>query len=239
MTPSLGHRPRIVVLRDRRAGAWPALLVTGAAWVAWTLAREAEVAALLSRVRAADDALAQERTAWTLTPDERERQAPQARSDEATRLARRIDALFAEVHALARGRRVEELIDAFTRLRPLLQEAERHPLLRARLADWTERLSWGEGPLRPRLQVAITRGNQALRAMASALRREEWDAVDVAHRDLTRTADDMDREEREVFRRNAAALRARGDALRRRSMAIQEAAVARRPPDDRDPSPPD
>lgn len=50
------------------------------------------------------------------------------------------------------------------------------------------------------------------------------------YRDLARTADDLDGEEREVVRRNAAALRARGNALWRR------AAAARRGNGDRDPA---
>lgn len=139
-------------------------------------------------------------------------------------LEERIDALFKEIVKLAEDRQVEELIVKFTELRQVMNEFGSSGTIevRKKLEKWNQRLSeLGEVQLSIKLQVYISEGNQHLRAMADAIRDDQYDAALDRFNQINDLCEQMRAEEREVFHRNAEALFLRGKALADRARRLK------------------
>ncbi|RMG11435.1 MAG: hypothetical protein D6731_15555 [Planctomycetota bacterium] len=136
---------------------------------------------------------------------------------ELEQLEQRIEALFGEIERLAQDRQVEELIVKFTELRQIMNEygQEGSELVKKKQEKWAARLAaFGEVQLSIQLQIYINEGNQHLRAMAEAIRNEDYDGALERFERIKELKEQMYNEEREVFHRNAEALFVRGKALR-------------------------
>lgn len=72
------------------------------------------------------------------------------------------------------------------------------------------------------LQVRITQGNERLRAMSEAVRAERWDALRREGARVDRLVETMRGHEREVFHRNAEALRERAAALLEKGQRLEQ-----------------
>jgi hypothetical protein len=94
--------------------------------------------------------------------------------------------------------------------------------VRKKLEKWNQRLSeLGEVQLSIKLQVYISEGNQHLRAMADAIRDDQYDAALDRFNQINDLCEQMRAEEREVFHRNAEALFLRGKALADRARRLK------------------
>lgn len=149
---------------------------------------------------------------------------PTGQEERLKQLEERIDALFKEIVKLAEDRQVEELIVKFTELRQVMNEfgASGTIEVRKKLEKWNQRLSeLGEVQLSIKLQVYISEGNQHLRAMADAIRDDQYDAALDRFNQINDLCEQMRAEEREVFHRNAEALFLRGKALADRARRLK------------------
>jgi len=139
-------------------------------------------------------------------------------------LEEKIETLFKQIVKLAEERQVEELITKFTELRQVMNEfgASGTAEVRKKLEKWNQRLSdLGEVQLSIKLQVYISEGNQHLRAMADAIRDDQYDAALERFNQISDLCEQMKAEEREVFHRNAEALYLRGKALADRARRLK------------------
>lgn len=139
-------------------------------------------------------------------------------------LEERIENLFKDIVKLAEERQVEELITKFTELRQIMNEYQGIGTaeVKKKLEKWSQRLSdLGEVQLSIKLQVYISEGNQHLRAMADAIRADQYDAALDHFSQIEVLCDQMRGEEREVFHRNAEALFLRGKALADRARRLK------------------
>ncbi len=145
-------------------------------------------------------------------------------AEEAAAVRARLDALI-DVAASHAGRgRLERVIGTFTELRGVFAEhgAVAFEVFRERLPDYRRRLAgYGEVLLSFELQVAVTEGNALLRAMADAVQAARPAEALAVHERLLAHAERMEQQERAVFGRNAAGLRARGEALAERARRQQ------------------
>lgn len=151
-------------------------------------------------------------------------QPPTGAEERMKLLEERIDSLFKEIVKLAEERQVEELIVKFTELRQVMNEfgASGTVEVRKKLEKWNQRLSeLGEVQLSIKLQVYISEGNQHLRAMADAIRDDQYDAALDRFNQINDLCEQMRAEEREVFHRNAEALFLRGKALADRARRLK------------------
>lgn len=142
-------------------------------------------------------------------------------------LEKRIEELFRDILKLAEQRNVEELITKFTELRALMNEfgAAGTAEVRKKLERFNQRLQdLGEVRLSIQLQVYISEGNQYLRAMAEAIRADEYDQALEHFTRIEELCDQMRAEEREVFHRNAEALYLRGKANADRARRLKRIA---------------
>lgn len=158
------------------------------------------------------------------TGDEPPAQVPTGQEERMKQLEERIDSLFKEIVKLAEERQVEELIVKFTELRQVMNEfgASGTVEVRKKLEKWNQRLSeLGEVQLSIKLQVYISEGNQHLRAMADAIRDDQYDAALDRFNQINDLCEQMRAEEREVFHRNAEALFLRGKALADRARRLK------------------
>ncbi len=150
--------------------------------------------------------------------------APTGAEERMKLLEERIDSLFKEIVKLAEERQVEELIVKFTELRQVMNEfgSSGTVEVRKKLEKWNQRLSeLGEVQLSIKLQVYISEGNQHLRAMADAIRDDQYDAALDRFNQINDLCEQMRAEEREVFHRNAEALFLRGKALADRARRLK------------------
>lgn len=139
-------------------------------------------------------------------------------------LEERIENLFKEIDKLANERQVEELIQKFTELRQIMNEygASGTAEVRKKLDKWNQQLeSHGEVLQAIKLQIFIAEGNQHLRAMADAIRTDQYDAALDHFNQIDALCEVMRNEEREVFQRNAEALYLRGKALADRAKRLK------------------
>jgi hypothetical protein len=158
------------------------------------------------------------------TGDEPTVQPPTGAEERMKLLEERIDSLFKEIVKLAEERQVEELIVKFTELRQVMNEfgSSGTVEVRKKLEKWNQRLSeLGEVQLSIKLQVYISEGNQHLRAMADAIRDDQYDAALDRFNQINDLCEQMRAEEREVFHRNAEALFLRGKALADRARRLK------------------
>lgn len=158
------------------------------------------------------------------TGDDPVAQVPTGQEERMKQLEERIDSLFKEIVKLAEERQVEELIVKFTELRQVMNEfgASGTVEVRKKLEKWNQRLSeLGEVQLSIKLQVYISEGNQHLRAMADAIRDDQYDAALDRFNQINDLCEQMRAEEREVFHRNAEALFLRGKALADRARRLK------------------
>lgn len=142
-------------------------------------------------------------------------------------LEKRIEELFRDILKLAEQRNVEELITKFTELRALMNEfgSSGTAEVRKKLERFNQRLQdLGEVRLSIQLQVYISEGNQYLRAMAEAIRADEYDQALEHFARIEELCDQMRAEEREVFHRNAEALYLRGKANADRARRLKRIA---------------
>ncbi len=142
-------------------------------------------------------------------------------------LEKRIEELFRDILKLAEQRNVEELITKFTELRALMNEfgSSGTAEVRKKLERFNQRLQdLGEVRLSIQLQVYISEGNQYLRAMAEAIRADEYDQALEHFTRIEELCDQMRAEEREVFHRNAEALYLRGKANADRARRLKRIA---------------
>lgn len=140
-------------------------------------------------------------------------------------LEERIEALFKDIVKLAEERQVEELITKFTELRQIMNEYQGLGTaeVKKKLEKWSQRLSdLGEVQLSIKLQVYISEGNQHLRAMADAIRADQYDSALDHFNQIEALCEQMRNEEREVFHRNAEALFLRGKALADRARRLKK-----------------
>lgn len=139
-------------------------------------------------------------------------------------LEERIENLFKEIVKLAEERQVEELIQKFTELRQIMNEYQGLGTaeVKKKLEKWGQRLQdLGEVQLSIKLQVFIAEGNQHLRAMADAIRTDQYDSALDHFNQIDALCEVMRNEEREVFQRNAEALYLRGKALADRAKRLK------------------
>lgn len=139
-------------------------------------------------------------------------------------LEERIENLFKDIVKLAEERQVEELITKFTELRQIMNEYQGIGTaeVKKKLEKWSQRLSdLGEVQLSIKLQVFISEGNQHLRAMADAIRADQYDGALDHFSQIEVLCEQMRSEEREVFHRNAEALFLRGKALADRARRLK------------------
>jgi hypothetical protein len=137
----------------------------------------------------------------------------------------RIEDLFKEIVKLAEDRQVEELITKVTELRQIMNEfgAAGTAEVKKKLEKWNQRLSdLGEIVLSIRLQVYISEGNQHLRAMADAIRTDQYDQAIDHFNQIEALCEQMKAEDRDVFHRNAEALYLRGKALADRARRLKK-----------------
>ena len=109
--------------------------------------------------------------------DEGDREIKPILPDKLVELEQRVENLFREIEQLARERQVEELIGKFTELRQIMTEygSDGSDLVKKKMKHWNQRLSaFGEVQLSIQLQIYINEGNQHLRAMAEAIKRDEY-----------------------------------------------------------------
>jgi hypothetical protein len=140
-------------------------------------------------------------------------------------LEERIENLFKDIVKLAEERQVEELISKFTELRQIMNEFQGIGTaeVKKKLEKWSQRLSdLGEVQLSIKLQVFISEGNQHLRAMADAIRGDQYDSALDHFTQIEALCEQMRGEEREVFHRNAEALFLRGKALADRARRLKK-----------------
>jgi hypothetical protein len=139
-------------------------------------------------------------------------------------LEARIEALFTEIERLAQDRQVEELIGKFTELRQIMTEfgTEGAEIVKEKKKKWDAKLAaYSEVQLSIQLQIYINEGNGHLRAMADAIRDEDYDTALERFTLINELKDQMYNEEREVFHRNAEALFLRGKALKDRAERLK------------------
>lgn len=139
-------------------------------------------------------------------------------------LEERIENLFKEIDKLAEERQVEELIQKFTELRQIMNEygASGTAEVRKKLDKWNQQLeSHGEVLQAIKLQIFIAEGNQHLKAMADAIRTDQYDAALDQFGLIEGLCEVMRNEEREVFQRNAEALYLRGKGLADRARRLK------------------
>lgn len=139
-------------------------------------------------------------------------------------LEERIEGLFREIKKLSEERQVEELITKFTELRAVMNEygSSGTTEVRKKLDKWNQQMSeHGEVVLSIKLQVYITEGNQHLKAMADAIRDDQFDVALDRFNQINDLCETMRGEEREVFKRNAEALFLRGKALADRARRLK------------------
>ncbi len=139
-------------------------------------------------------------------------------------LEEEIDNLFKEILVLAEQKQVEELVVKFTQLRAIMNEYQQIGTqeVKKKLEKWGDKLrDLGEVRLSIQLQVFISEGNQYLRAMAEAIRNDEYDAALDQFKQIEELCEQMKAEEREVFHRNAEALYLRGKALADRAKRLK------------------
>lgn len=149
---------------------------------------------------------------------------PNANDPRQLELEERIENLFKEIVKLAEERQVEELIQKFTELRQIMNEYQGIGTaeVKKKLEKWGQRLQdLGEVQLSIKLQVFIAEGNQHLRAMADAIRTDQYDGALDHFAQIEALCETMRNEEREVFQRNAEALYLRGKALADRAKRLK------------------
>ena len=149
---------------------------------------------------------------------------PEEGSSELVELERRIEGLFRDIEKLASQRQVEELIGKFTELRQIMTQhgASGSDMVKKKLERWNERLAqYAEVLHSIQLQIYINEGNQHLRAMAEAIKRDEYDVALERFEQIKELKDQMYAEEREVFQRNAQALFLRGKSLADRATRLK------------------
>jgi hypothetical protein len=142
----------------------------------------------------------------------------------AEELEARIEELFKEIVKLAEERQVEELITKFQELRQIMNEYQGIGTaeVKRKLEKFGQRLNdLGEVKLSIQLQVYIAEGNQHLRAMADAIRTDQYDVALDRFVQIENLCEQMRGEEREVFHRNAEALFLRGKALADRAKRLK------------------
>lgn len=145
----------------------------------------------------------------------------------------RIDALALELAlliratiGLAEAREVEELVTVFTQVRELIGAHPDGPGLLRQLLDGPDaaRLAdLGEVRLSFLLQSWVTEGNGLLRAMSDAIQAERPGDVPALRGKLDTLLLAMQRQEREVFHRNAAALEVRAESLAKQAKRLAAA----------------
>jgi hypothetical protein len=136
-------------------------------------------------------------------------------------IGERIDGLFTKIETLAMKQDVEGLIAAFGEVRTLMKRygTGGGPEFRSALARWEKRMAnMGEVTISLRLQAYIHEGNQLLRAMAAAIKSNDAGAALGTYAQLEQLVSEMNKEERAVFKRNAAALDERGRSLMGRAL---------------------
>lgn len=139
-------------------------------------------------------------------------------------LEKRVDELFSEIAQLAEERNVEELIGKFTDLRQIMAEygQDGSDAVKKKMAKWQKQLAaFGEVQLSIQLQIYINEGNQHLRAMAEAIKKDEYDKALESFEKIKELKDQMYAEERDVFHRNADALFLRGKSLADRAIRLK------------------
>lgn len=142
----------------------------------------------------------------------------------AAELEAKIEDLFKEIVKLAEERQVEELITKFQELRQIMNEYQGIGTaeVKKKLEKFGQRLNdLGEVKLSIQLQVYIAEGNQHLRAMADAIRTDQYDQALDRFVQIENLCEQMRGEEREVFHRNAEALFLRGKALADRAKRLK------------------
>ena len=142
-------------------------------------------------------------------------------------LEKRVEELFEQVEKLARRREVEELIGKFTELRAIMAEygQQGSQVVREQLKKWNERLKdFAEIQRSIQLQIYINSGNNLLRAMAEAIKRDEYDAALEQFEQIKELKEQMFSEELVVFHRNAEAVFLRGKALAERAARLKQIA---------------
>lgn len=158
----------------------------------------------------------------------------------------RIENLFKDIVKLAEERQVEELITKFTELHQIMNEYQEFGTaeVKKKLEKWSQRLSdLGEVQLSIRLQVFVSEGNQHLRAMADAIRTDQFDAALDRFTQMEALCEQMRGEERETFHRNAEFLYQRAKGLADRARRFKRIAefklvvtgVVVAPPDGKEP----
>lgn len=142
-------------------------------------------------------------------------------------LEKRVEELFEQISKLARLRQVEELIGKFTELRSIMAEygQQGSQVVRDQLKKWNERLAaFSEIQRSIQLQIYINTGNQLLRSMAEAIKRDEYDAALEQFEQIKELKEQMFNEDLEVFHRNAEAVFLRGKALADRATRLKRIA---------------
>lgn len=146
-------------------------------------------------------------------------------SAEVLALVRELERLLERAREQARAREVDALQGTLGEARELLIRLDRAAPGKAEEA--LGRLRQGMGEVEElfaslQLQLWVARGNHLLRVMARAAEEARWEKALAAYAELESLCVQMSTHEREVFQRNAAALRRRGRALERHVKIRQE-----------------